>query len=228
MGCQQHQKLAAKIWWICMWYVSMVKDAGWTFSFHPGLGSAQDGFRTTSIQAKRHSDAAPYKASPLVLHLSLKGQGILGDAATLSCTYVPTDLYAAVRYLQGFQVPERECALEGVTQMAGVTSEHVYHLPQNLERLTFSGDFNQCLQGVTLPSNLLNLTFGSEFNQSLTLRPCQAICKAWTLARNLTAAWTAWPALQSSKLEVWFRLQPELGRSDVAKQPAKFDFWRFF
>ena len=35
MGCQQHQKLAAKIWWICMWYVSMVKDAGWNFLLPP-------------------------------------------------------------------------------------------------------------------------------------------------------------------------------------------------
>ena len=50
-----------------------------------------------------------HKESPLVLHLSLKGQGISGEAATLSCTYVPTDLYAAMLYLQGFQVPEREC-----------------------------------------------------------------------------------------------------------------------
>ena len=107
-----------------------------------------------------------HKESPLALHLSLQGQGISGNAATLSCTYVPTDLYAA-HYLQGFPVPG-ECALEGVTQMTGETFEHVGHLPQHLERLAFSSDFNHCLHGVALPSSVLHLTFGREFDKSLS------------------------------------------------------------
>ena len=33
--------------------------------------------------------------SPLMLHKELQAQDIIGKAATLSCTFVPTDLYAA-------------------------------------------------------------------------------------------------------------------------------------
>jgi hypothetical protein len=37
----------------------------------------------------------------LVLNQTLQEQGILSEAATLSCTYVPTNLYFAWCYVQG-------------------------------------------------------------------------------------------------------------------------------
>ena len=78
--------------------------------------------------------------SPLILHKELQSQGIVGKAATLSCTYVPTDLYAAWRAVQGLPVSQRELALEGVTRIAGAeTKEHLHHLPESLEHLTFGG-----------------------------------------------------------------------------------------
>ena len=107
-------------------------------------------------------------AAPLVLHQTLQEQGIEG-AATLSCTYVTTDLYTAWSFLrgQGFSVSEGDAALEGVTHIAGVFSlECMHRLPRSLESLTL-GRFNQGLERVSLPSNLQSLTFGDTFNKSL-------------------------------------------------------------
>ena len=107
-------------------------------------------------------------ASPLMLQQTLQEQGIEGKTARLSCTYVPTDLYAAWRYLQGFQVPERHFALDGVTQIGGCTYvPSLRSLPESLKSLTFGASFNQSLDRVTLPSNLQSLTFGDSFNHSL-------------------------------------------------------------
>ena len=58
-----------------------------------------------------------HKDAPLLLRQTLQDQGIVGVNATLSCTFVPTDLYAAWRYIRGLPVPEGELALEGVTRM---------------------------------------------------------------------------------------------------------------
>ena len=56
--------------------------------------------------------------SPLMLHQTLQEQGFEGTAR-LSCTYVPTDLYAAWSCLKGFYFPEEEFELDGVTEIAG-------------------------------------------------------------------------------------------------------------
>ena len=99
-------------------------------------------------------------ASPLMLQQTLQEQGIEGKTARLSCTYVPTDLYAAWRYLQGFQVPEPHLVLDGVTQIGGCTNvPSLRSLPESLKSLTFGDEFNQSLDRVTLPSNLQSLTF---------------------------------------------------------------------
>ena len=119
--------------------------------------------------------------SPLILHKALQEQGIVGKAATLSCTYVPKDLYVAWRAVQGQRLPvsEAELALEGVTQIVGanhpqkdlleglgLANDVIQNLglervplPSSLHILTFGHSFNQSLQGVTLPSRLQSLTF---------------------------------------------------------------------
>ena len=105
-----------------------------------------------------------YLDSPLILHKELQAEGIVVKAATLSCTYVPTDLYAAWCTVQGLPVSHRELALQGVTRIAGATApEYLHHLPESLEHLTF----DQSLKGVTLPNSLQTLTVGFAFNQSL-------------------------------------------------------------
>ena len=108
-------------------------------------------------------------ASPLMLQKTLQEQGIEGKTARLSCTYVPTDLYAACKHLQGLQVSDACFALDGVTQIGGCTSvASLRSRPESLQSLTFIGQrLDESLDGVTLPSNLQSLTFGDEFNQSL-------------------------------------------------------------
>jgi hypothetical protein len=105
--------------------------------------------------------------SRLILGQTLQEQGVVGEAATLSCTFVPTDVYAAWRYIQGLPVPEGELSLEGVTRIAGISSRELLQLPRSLESLAFGDLFDQSLQGVTLPSGLQSLTFGMCFNRSL-------------------------------------------------------------
>ena len=108
--------------------------------------------------------------SRLELNKTLQEQGVVGEAATLSCTYVPTDLYVAWCSLhslqEGLEVPE-ELVLEGITQIAGTAMKSLHHLPLILETLTFGPFFNENLEGVTLPSRLQSLTFGEKFNKSL-------------------------------------------------------------
>ena len=105
---------------------------------------------------------------PLILHKELQAQGIMGKAATLSCTIVPTDLYAAWCTVQGLPVSQGELALAGVTRIQGSNlTKYLHHLPESLEHLTFGSEFNHSLEGVTLPSSLQSLTFGIAFNQSL-------------------------------------------------------------
>ena len=109
-----------------------------------------------------------YLALPLILHQTLREQGVEGRTATLSCTFIPVNLYAAWCYAKGFSVPTEEFALEGVTQMSSIApNECLYYLPKSLENLTFGNEFNQSLEQVTLPRNLQSLTFGHGFNQSL-------------------------------------------------------------
>ena len=104
----------------------------------------------------------------LKLHENLGDQGIIGQTAVLSCTYVPTDVYAAWRYSCEFPNREREFALEGVTHLEGAThGEYLHHLPCSLASLTFGNMFNKSLERVTLPSSLQSLSFGARFNQSL-------------------------------------------------------------
>eukprot|EP00435_Cladocopium_sp_Y103_P010461 s2128_g2.t1 len=113
----------------------------------------------------------------LKLDENLAEQGIIGKSGTLSCTYIPTNVYTAWLYACGSASEllncEREFALEGVTHLEGDTHpehlhlEYLHHLPSSLASMTFGRHFNQSLERVTLPSGLQSLSFGSEFNQSL-------------------------------------------------------------
>ncbi len=127
----------------------------------------------------------------LKLAETLEQQGI-DKTATLSCTYVPTNLYLAWCFVKGFPTQEAQFALEGVTSLGVQTfGEFLFHLPKSLrslilqqpkfgnwdlsritlpsslQNLTFGFEFNQSLEGVTLPSSLQNLTLSRRFNRSL-------------------------------------------------------------
>ena len=116
---------------------------------------------------------------------NIKKKGIAGKAATVSCTYVPADLFAAWSYVQGFPVSEEEFALEGVTRIEGlILAEYVPFLPKSVELLTFGGEVNQSLKGVALPNNLQSLTFGLEFNQRLERVALPSTLQSLTFGRD--------------------------------------------
>lgn len=103
--------------------------------------------------------------SKLVLHQTLEEQGIVGEA-TVSCTRVPTNLFDASGYIVGRMSSENGSVLEGVTRLE-CGPEHWCSLPETLESLTFSDEFNRSLEQLLLPSSLQRLNFGNSFNQSL-------------------------------------------------------------
>ena len=106
----------------------------------------------------------------LALNESLKQQGLGGQRAQVSATYIPVNLLAALRFAHGDSVEDEEFSLNGITEVTGVdeaTSALLHNLPKSLRTLTFAPGFNQRLQQVRLPPNLRTLTFGTYFNQSL-------------------------------------------------------------
>ena len=108
-----------------------------------------------------------HNASAIVQHQSLQEQGILGKEAVVSCTFVPTDLYAAWLCIKRGAVSDA-FAMEGVTHLTGAPEgQYLHNLPHSLKHLGFGFDFNQSLKGVSFPNSLESLTFGDKFNQSL-------------------------------------------------------------
>ena len=189
-----------------------------------------------------------HHAVPLILNQTLQEQGIAGPAS-VSCTYLPTDVGAAWSYVQGFPVFEEKFVLEGLTQISGeISIEYLYRLPQSLQSLTFGDEFNQSLDLVTLPSSLHSLTFGNIFNQNLermtfpsslekpdlwhefqqefgpsdfAKRPAKLDFGLWVRSK-LGPSDTS---KQSEKVDLRWWIQPKLGPSDTSKRPAKLDFW---
>jgi hypothetical protein len=117
----------------------------------------------------------------LTLHKTLGEQGIVDKSAVLSCTYMPTNLYTAWRYLFELPTCEREFVLEGVTRIEGATCGlYLDHLPCSLATLVFDRKFNQSLERVTLPSSLQSLSrvamFDTLFSVQRELRGIQSGC----------------------------------------------------
>ena len=108
-----------------------------------------------------------HRSSPLSLDQTLRQQG-LGECATLSYVYVPVDILAAWKYLQGEQVEDQEFSLHGLTRIGGVESaRQLLQLPNSLHHLKLDKIFDATLHGVTLPAGLQTLTFGRCFNKRL-------------------------------------------------------------
>ena len=152
---------------------------------------------------------AVFHNSRLALNKSLQQQGLGGQRAQVSATYMPVNLLAALRFAHGRNVEDEEFSLNGITEVAGVdeaTSALLHNLPKSLRTLTFAHHFNQGLHHVRLPAGLQTVTVGENFNQSLD---------------NVT-----WPAgLQSVTCDFWIRFQSEAGQSDMASMPSKFELW---
>ena len=73
------------------------------------LGREVHQILSQQLPSKRGRKATVHhRNSALMLSQTLQEEGIVGKAATLSCTFVPTDVYSAWRYIQGLPVPEGE------------------------------------------------------------------------------------------------------------------------
>ena len=74
----------------------------------------------------------------------MQEQGIVVKDATLSCKFLPTELYAAWCLVKHRgEGPDQEFALEGVTRLDNLAEgEHLYNLPKCLESLTLTASFN--------------------------------------------------------------------------------------
>ena len=108
--------------------------------------------------------------SRLVLHESLHQQGLGGQLAQVSATYMPVNLHAAWRFAKGYSVEDAEFSLTGITEMTGVNDQIpalLHNLPKSLHTLTFGNHFNQEIDHVRWPAGLQCLTFGENFEQSL-------------------------------------------------------------
>ena len=137
---------------------------------HATLGREVHRMVSKHFAVKIGGKLALHHKKPLILQQTLQEQGIVGKAATLSCTSVPTNLNAASCYLRGIPVSDGEHAMEGVTKIEGVTAAILQNLnnpPTSLVSLTFGNGFNQSLQGVTLPGSLQELDIWREVRPEL-------------------------------------------------------------
>ena len=89
--------------------------------------------------------------SRLVLHESLQQQGLGGQRAQVSATYMPVNLLAALLFVHGCNVEDEEFTLNGITEVTGVSHEMpalLHNLPKSLRKLTFACPFNQGLHDI--------------------------------------------------------------------------------
>ena len=74
-----------------------------------------------------------------MLHESLQQQGLGGQRAQVSATYMPVNLHAAWRFAQGHTVEGAEFSLTGITEVTGVDDlmpALLRNLPKSLRSLT--------------------------------------------------------------------------------------------
>ena len=96
-----------------------------------------------------------HNTSKLVLHESLQHQGLRGQRAQVSATYIPVNLLAALRFAHERHVEDEEFTLNGITEILGVGHRMpalLHNLPKSLRTLLFAHDFNQKIHHVRLPA----------------------------------------------------------------------------
>ena len=100
--------------------------------------------------------------SRLVLHESLQQQGLGGQRAQVSATYMPVNLHVAWRFAKGYSVEDAEFSLAGITEMTGLNDEIpalLHNLPKSLRTLTFAAGFDRGLADVRLPARPARFDF---------------------------------------------------------------------
>ena len=145
--------------------------------------------------------------SRLVLNESLQQQGLGGQHAQVSATYVPVNLHAAWRFAQECSVEDAEFSWTGIAEVTGANNETpalLHNLPRSLCTLKFADGFNQDLRHVRLPEGLRSVTFGRDFNQNLDNVTWPAGLQSLTFGENFNQNLdnVTWPeGLQSLTFE---------------------------
>ena len=184
------------------------------------------------VPSKPGHQLAVSHTSRLVLNESLQRQGLGGQRAQVSATYMPINLLAAFLFAHGGNVEDEEFSLNGIIEVAGVSHEMpalLHNLPESLRQLTFAHGFDQGLHDVRLPPGLQTLTFGEQFDQSLDNVIWPGSLQSLTFDANFNQSLdnVTWPAgLQCLTFEHFFQSEP--GQRDMASRPKMFDFWVFF
>ena len=133
----------------------------------------------------------------LMLGQTLEQQGI-EKTATLSCTYVPTNLFLAWCFVRGFPTKEGQFALEGVTSLGVQTvGEFLFYLPKSLRSL------------------ILQQPARCKWDLSNHLAKQPAELKVWIWIQPELGGSDL--AKQPAEPDSWQTIQPELGESDLAK-----------
>ena len=99
--------------------------------------------------------------SELTLNKTLQQQGIMGEMATLSCTFVPTNVHAAWRFIHGLATEDEDYSLEGVTTLSHLHNSGVRHVPKSLQKLMLSS--NSQIKDLDLPCSLESLSVWGTF-----------------------------------------------------------------
>ena len=109
--------IVTQTWLIFMYYGWMVKGLCWNLVLALWVAKVHRLVSKRFQPKKGEQLTLQYLGVQLMLHQTLQEQGIVGKATTLSCTSVPTDLYAAYCFIQrqGSPVPEGEFVLQGLT-----------------------------------------------------------------------------------------------------------------
>ena len=132
-------------WLTLPWLV--VQRAGWQLP-HSGwvrLGRELQELVSAKLDSRRGQKLVlHHNGSELLPFLTLQQQGLdSNQEATVSCTFVPANLYTAFVYANLYTA---EFPMEGVTQLEGAPPGlYMDSLPEYLQSLAFGRDCNQSL-----------------------------------------------------------------------------------
>ena len=165
----------------------------------------------TEVPSKPGLQLVVSHTSRLALNESLQQQGLGGQRAQVSATYIPVNLLAAWRF-----------ALGGTALR--MKSSHWMGLQK------WQGLVTKCLPCCTIcPRAFAPWHLHMVSIRDFIMWDYQQAFKVWLLVRISIRAWTTWHGQQAFKvwlLEQNFNQRP--GQRDMASRPSKFDFWSAF
>ena len=162
--------------------------------------------------------------SKLALNQSLQRQGLGGQRAQISATYMPVNLLAALRFAHGCNVEDEEFTLNGITEMKGVSQKMptlLHNLPKSLRTWVQSGTSSCEISGRPAKLDFWRPVQSEPGRCDMASRPSKF--DFWLGLRSEPGPSDM--ASMPSEFDFWASLQSEPGQRDMASRPSKFDFW---